>query len=174
MIDWVLDAMIDSEISSAAVVVGNCKEAVIEHLGDKVCYCEQKERLGTGHAVMQAKDFILNSGAEDVVVLCGDAPFISSQVLDESYLFHKQNNNGVTVITACLDNPTGYGRIVRSKSGDIDAIVEEKDATEDIKKIKEINSGAYWFSIKALVNSYANHLPSYVLIYCSLLPYLQH
>ena len=104
----------------------------------------QEERLGTGHAVMQAENFIKENVEGSTLVLCADAPFMDTETIVKSLEYHKESGNAVTVITAEVDNPTGYGRILRNESG-IFGIVEEKDASVSQKDIKEINSGAYWF-----------------------------
>jgi bifunctional UDP-N-acetylglucosamine pyrophosphorylase / glucosamine-1-phosphate N-acetyltransferase len=95
-------------------------------------------------------------------VLYGDTPLISAEKIHEMYQFHKEGNYGVTVLTADLDNPSGYGRIVRDNNGLINAIVEDKDANSEVKKVKEINSGMYFFkgaelkkALKKLTNNNA-------------------
>jgi bifunctional UDP-N-acetylglucosamine pyrophosphorylase/glucosamine-1-phosphate N-acetyltransferase len=102
----------------------------------------QEQQLGTGHAVMQADEYIDDS---DILVLYGDTPLVSAEKISEMYEFHKAGNYGVTVLTADLDNPAGYGRILRDHKCLIEAIVEDKDASPEVKNIKEINSGMYFF-----------------------------
>lgn len=142
-------AMVEHVINSAKEI--GCEEpiVVIGHGADKlkqtisdVKFVMQEVQQGTGHAVMQADDYI-NDG--DILVLYGDTPLVSSEKLKEMYQFHKQGGYGVTVLTADLDNPSGYGRIVRNRDDLIEAIVEDKDANQEVKSIKEINSGMYFF-----------------------------
>jgi bifunctional UDP-N-acetylglucosamine pyrophosphorylase/glucosamine-1-phosphate N-acetyltransferase len=155
MIDWVVDSALGSEISGICVVVGNSGEKIVTHLeerGIKFGTAKQNEPLGTGHAVMQAVNYIKDSEAEDVLILYGDAPFIGSGIIKSSYFEHKNSGNDVTVMSAQADDPTGYGRIVRD-GGDVVGIVEEKDATPEQKKIKEINAGAYWFKANVLLEA---------------------
>lgn len=155
MIDWVADSAAMSGISDICIVVDKNGDKIAAHFeerGVKCGFVTQETPLGTGHAVMQAAQYIKDSGAQDVLILCGDAPFIGSEIINESYLQHKNNKNDVTVLTAVTDNPTGYGRIVRYGE-DVVGIVEDKDATPEQKKIKEINAGAYWFRAQSLLNA---------------------
>jgi bifunctional UDP-N-acetylglucosamine pyrophosphorylase/glucosamine-1-phosphate N-acetyltransferase len=103
---------------------------------------------------MQAEEF-LNERSGDVLVLCGDAPFIDADTINASYELHKQTGNDVTVITADIDEPFGYGRIIREGNDDsvIAGIVEEKDCNDTQYAITEVNSGAYWFDTAALLKS---------------------
>jgi len=150
MIDWVTDAVKVAGIDEICVVAGYAHRKLETHLKASCSIAIQTERLGTGHAVLQAKDFLLKTEPEDVVILCGDAPFIDGEIIDAAYEKHIAENNAVTVITANAKNPFGYGRIVR-KDGNVTSIVEEKDASVDEKKITEINSGAYWFKTSSLL-----------------------
>jgi bifunctional UDP-N-acetylglucosamine pyrophosphorylase/glucosamine-1-phosphate N-acetyltransferase len=154
MLEWVLSACENSGVTDICVVKGYNAEAIDGFLtarGGKICDTVlQKERLGTGHAVMTAREWLSKRADADVLILCGDAPFIDEKTITESQALHKKNGNAVTVITANVKNPTGYGRIVMS-GRKILGIVEEKDLTDAQKSITEINSGAMWFSVKALL-----------------------
>ena len=121
-----------------------------EYLGGKYTTVLQAERLGTGHAVMQAVPFLEKDTDGNTLVLCGDAPFIDPETISESLGQHIGSGNAVTVITAELDDPRGYGRIIRTDNG-IKGIVEQKDATQQQQLIKEVNSGAYWFRTADLI-----------------------
>ena len=101
---------------------------------------------------MQAIPFMKKNSDGNTLVLCGDAPFIDSKTISDSLKMHKENGNAVTVITSEVENPFGYGRIIRTANG-ISSIVEEKDATVEQKKIREINSGAYWFRTEDLIEA---------------------
>ena len=151
MLEWVISACEDSEISDICVIKGFRGEMIDEYLGGRYQTALQAERLGTGHAVQQAIPFLENDTDGNTLVLCGDAPFIDSTTIKESLVLHKQNDNSVTVITAELENPFGYGRIIRTKNG-ISGIVEQKDASDEQKNIKEVNSGAYWFKTADLIS----------------------
>lgn len=150
MINWVLSACQQSGINRVCAVVGCGAEEVKSVLPQDCTWVMQQERRGTGHAAGCAANFIGNS--TDVLILNGDSPFISSQVIEEAYKLHKENDCGATVITAKVPNPTGYGRIIR-EGGLLTSIVEEREASEEIKKISEINSGAYWFRSSDLLDA---------------------
>ncbi len=153
MIDWVLDCARQSGINddSICVVTGHAREQLEAHLGNDVHTVLQEERLGTGHAVMQAREFISQHGSSNVLVLNGDAPFIDVQTVKLALEYHTRSGNAATVISANVENPFGYGRIKRDASGVFTRIVEEKEATDEEKAITEVNSGAYWFSCQALL-----------------------
>lgn len=121
-----------------------------DEMNNRVSYALQKEQLGTGHAVKCASDFIGNDG--DVVVLCGDTPLVTADTLESAIRRHKTDGNGVTVISAVLDDPFGYGRIIRDDKG-LDRIVEQKDATEEEQAVCEVNSGMYIFQCDALLSA---------------------
>ena len=131
-------------------VVGHQKEQVQKVLGDRVKYAVQEELLGTGHAVMQAKEYLKGKKGK-VVVLNGDVPIIRQETLENLILKSIKNKEYATLLTAIYENPTGYGRIVRDEGGNIKEIVEEKDADPLQKTIKEINSGVYCFDIEELL-----------------------
>lgn len=153
MIDWVLDAAEASGVNDTILVVGAYGEQLVDHCGDRSAICWQKERLGTGHAVMMALDYLNASDAENVLILNGDAPFMDAATIAESLALHEANGNAVTVISARLDDPFGYGRIIQGADGSFERIVEQKDATEEEKAIRNVNSGAYWFRREDLIAS---------------------
>lgn len=163
MIEWIINTVKRFGIleQNICVITGYKKEILEEYLSQKfplVCTVFQRERLGTGHAVIMAKEFLKQQKNPDILILNGDAPFIDVKTLQKSLEFHKQHKNSATIISAVIDNPTGYGRIIRSKeTNSLCKIVEEKDATLAEKNIKEINVGAYWFEIEDL-NSALNEL----------------
>lgn len=152
MLEWVIKACEGAGLSSLCIVKGFKSEVIDEYLGGRYETVLQEERLGTGHAVMQAVPFMEKNGGGNTLVLCGDAPFIDSETIKRSLEMHEQAGNSITVITADVDDPTGYGRIIRGEKG-ISSIVEEKDATEAQKEICEINSGAYWFKTSDLIET---------------------
>ena len=151
MLEWVITACESADVSDICVVKGYKGEMIDEYLAGRYTTVNQAERLGTGHAVQQAIPFLEKDKSGNTLVLCGDAPFIDEDTIRQSLMLHKQNDNAVTVITAELDDPTGYGRIVRSENG-IKGIVEHKDATQAQRSIREVNSGAYWFKTADLIN----------------------
>lgn len=154
MLRWVMDAVREAGIEDICVVKGYRAEYIDEYVSTlpfKVETVLQSERLGTGHAVMMAKDFLKSRGGS-VVILGGDAPFIDSETISDSYNQHSSTESSATVISASVEDATGYGRVVRNEDGSLSAIIEHKDADEEIRKINEINSGAYWFEVEALLS----------------------
>lgn len=150
MINWVVD--LAKNFGEVGVVVGHKAEVVKGYLSDDVKTYLQEPQLGTGHAVMCAKEFI--SENEDLLVLYGDVPLLSKETIEMLRNEHEEKNNQVTVLTFITENPAGYGRIVRT-DGKI-KIVEDKDASEEEKKINEVNSGIYIFSGKFLLDNLEN------------------
>lgn len=151
MINWVINSCKDASINNICAVTGYKSEMVKAVLDDEIEIAIQKEQRGTGHAVMMAKDFLEKNIDGDVIVLCGDAPFMDSQTIENAYDLHKKQKNAITIITARLENPSGYGRVIRNRYG-IKKIVEQKDATTNELLINEVNSGAYWFNIRYLLD----------------------
>lgn len=153
LVDWVLDAATGAGANQNIVVIGHCAQEMQAYLGDRVIYTYQYEQLGTGHAVMQGIEPIKDKSGT-VMVLCGDTPLITAETLGGAMKAHNESGRAVTVITAEVENPFGYGRIVR-ENGALARITEQKDATEEEKKIREINSGMYLFDIQKLVSALA-------------------
>lgn len=139
-------------VHNIVAVVGYMKEQVMGVLGDTVKYAVQEEMLGTGHAVMQAAKYLEGKKGK-VLVLNGDVPILRPETLNKLLNKSIENKECATLLTAIYDNPTGYGRIVRDEGGNIQAIVEEKDTTDEQKEIKEINAGIYCFDIESLLEA---------------------
>lgn len=150
MLEWVISACEEADVSDICVIKGFMGEMIDNYLGGRYRTALQAERLGTGHAVMQAIPFLNEDKSGHTLVLCGDAPFIDANTLSNALAAHIEQNNAVTVITAELEDPFGYGRIIRTETG-ISGIVEQKDASEEQKAVREVNSGAYWFRTADLV-----------------------
>lgn len=150
MLEWVISACEEAGVSDICVIKGFMGEMIDDYLGGRYRTALQAERLGTGHAVMQAIPFLNEDKSGHTLVLCGDAPFIDADTLSNALAAHIEQNNAVTVITAELEDPFGYGRIIRTETG-ISGIVEQKDASEEQKAVREVNSGAYWFRTADLV-----------------------
>ncbi len=142
MIQWVLDA-VSGITKKVCVVIGYQAQMVKQVLPDDVDIAYQTEQLGTAHAVMSAKHFI--DPADDVLILYGDMPLIRQETLQKIVDAHRRGDYDVTVVSVEMDDPTGYGRIVKDDSGKFVKIVEEFDASEQEKKIREINTGVYIF-----------------------------
>ena len=152
MIGWVMDSLFEADFDSEniGVVVGNGAEIVSEYVNSRGVSRTfmQAERKGTGHAVMPAAEML--TLCDNVLVLCGDAPFIDSDTIRKSLEAHISSESKVTVVTAEIENPTGYGRIIRDEKGNLLRITEQKDCNEQEKLIREINSGVYWFDSRTL------------------------
>jgi UDP-N-acetylglucosamine diphosphorylase/glucosamine-1-phosphate N-acetyltransferase len=145
MIDYVLDAAAESCPEKTVVVVGLGREEIQAHLRQRdLLFAVQEPPLGTGHAVLQTEP-LLRGFMGVIVVLSGDVPLLRGETLARLLEVHQSNENYVTVLSAIVENPTGYGRIVRDGMGQFVGIVEEKEAAPEIRRIKEINSGIYAF-----------------------------
>ncbi|MBQ9375030.1 MAG: bifunctional UDP-N-acetylglucosamine diphosphorylase/glucosamine-1-phosphate N-acetyltransferase GlmU [Ruminococcus sp.] len=156
MIEWVITACENAKLNKICVVKGFAAEKIDEYVDNRQSKAEiktvmQQERLGTGHAVMQAKDFLEAHKDGNTLILCGDAPFIDADTINEALELHKEKGCSVTVVTSRVENPTGYGRIVRTDDG-ISGIVEHKDCNPAQLAITEINSGCYWFKTADLLD----------------------
>ena len=149
MVELVLDSLSDLEMQEIITVVGHGAERVKEVLGDRTKFVLQAEQLGTAHAVKVAKDELKDKEGT-TIVMYGDTPLIRSETINNMLDHHEKMNAKATVLTAIADNPFAYGRIIRDVNGNLVKIVEEKDATEQERKIKEINSGIYCFDNKLL------------------------
>lgn len=152
LVEYVIEAVTAAGAQKVCVVVGYKEKEVKDSIHSQVEYAIQKEQLGTGHAVMQAADFIGNDGL--VMILCGDTPLIKSQTLKKLLQEHMEKGNSATVLSAIVDNPTGYGRIIRSINGEFIKNVEQKDATSQELLSKEINSGMYIFNSNHLQDAF--------------------
>ena len=148
MVEYVIDAVKEAGIQQICLIVGYKAEEVKNAVTSDVSYAYQEEQLGTGHAVKCAKDFIGEQG--QVLVLCGDTPLITGKTLKSAMDYHTESQNKMTVISAMVEDPTGYGRIIRDENGNFVKNVEHKDATEEERKSKEVNSGMYIFDAKDL------------------------
>lgn len=139
-------------VQEIILVVGHQAEDVKAELGDKYKYALQEKQLGTGHAVIQAEPY-LSKVADTILVLCGDTPLLTGPTLQKLLEHHQKTKASATILSAVLENPSNYGRIVRNGKGQVKMIIEEKDALPKEKAIKEINSGTYCFNRKALFTS---------------------
>ncbi len=142
MLQHVLDAADAAGAAEKIVIVGHGAELVENMVGEQGKIVLQAEQLGTGHAVMQTQE-ALAGFTGTAMILCGDTPLLDGGELKKFYEAHVQSGAAATVLTAFMDNPFGYGRIVRDADGNVQGIVEEKDADAQQKLIKEINTGIY-------------------------------
>ena len=152
MINHVIDNMRKAEISDINVIVGKGAEKVKEATSDRnVTYSFQKEQLGTGDAVKSAKEFLKDKDGV-VAVFAGDAPLTRVETIKKLFQEHISKGNSATLLTAYVDDPTGYGRIIRN-GDEVLKIVEHKDCNEQELKVKEMNAGMYCFDIKELLKA---------------------
>lgn len=150
MILYTIDLLENLKISSVIVVVGFAKKSVMDLLGQRVIFVNQKIRLGTAHAVKCALKY-LPKNITDVIVLNGDdSAFYKEGTIKSLIEKHREKDSSFTFLTIEIHNPTGLGRVIRNGNGKVNAVVEEKDATLEQKRIKEINPACYVFNVKFL------------------------
>lgn len=155
LVQYVIDQAKSVQANPIILVVGHQREQVIAAtVHNTVRSVVQAEQLGTGHAVNQAKNE-LKDFTGDVLILSGDVPLLSQKTIQVLLDEHQHKKAIASVLTAHLDDPTGYGRVLRNKDGHITAIVEHKDANEAELKINEINTGIYLINSKALFTALA-------------------
>lgn len=153
MVNHVIDTMRKSELEDVNVVIGKGADKVKSKTESrKVSFSFQEKQLGTGHAIICAKEFLKNKQGV-VAVFAGDAPLVEEKTVRELMNIHNNNGYKATILTSIIDDATGYGRIIRDNNGDVLRIVEHKDCSEEELKVKEINSAMYCFDIEALIES---------------------
>ncbi len=152
IIEHMVRTAVEISESLPVVVVGHQAEQIEQYLGQRVRYAYQSQRLGTGHAVMVAHS-ILEKIDGYTVVVAGDIPLIRSSTLQKMVEYANEGGYDAVALSAILDDPTGYGRIIRNEAGDLERIVEHKDATEEQRRINEVNVSAYCFNIQLLLSS---------------------
>ncbi|HEX4124721.1 MAG TPA: NTP transferase domain-containing protein [Tepidisphaeraceae bacterium] len=151
MLQYVLDACFGAGCDRALVVVGYGKDAVIDRFGadSRIDFVEQGQQLGTGHAakVCQAA---LKGRKGEVFILAGDGPLIRSEILQDLLATHRRERASASMATARLDDPTGYGRVIRDSGGKFVAIIEQLDATPEQRAIKEVFPSYYCVNVDSL------------------------
>ena len=155
MVWHALQAAKDVSPETPVMIVGHGADRVREEIGEAARFVVQAERLGTGHAVQQAES-TLKGKTDLVLVSAADMPLLSGATLTKLIDTQKANTGPMTMLTIIADDPRGFGRIVRGEDGGVRAIVEEADATEAQKAIRELNVGAYCFDANWLWESLAN------------------
>ncbi|NLE28440.1 MAG: NTP transferase domain-containing protein [Phycisphaerae bacterium] len=151
MLAFVIDSCRAAGIEHLYIIVGYGKEHVMREFKDAsdITWVEQKEQKGTGHAVMCCQPYLKKFDG-DCVILCGDGPLIRTETLKELLAKHHHEKSSATLATSILDDPTGYGRIVRDSYGNLQGIVEHSDCTAEQKRIQEVNPSYYCFDWKDL------------------------
>lgn len=142
VISYVINAMKLAGIRDIIIVIGYLGELVKKTLGSDYSYVEQQELLGSGKAVNCAKDKLIDFNGV-LVVMCGDSPMFTPATISNLLNKHSLSNSTITLASAIIDSPTGFGRIKRDDSGNITEVIEEKCASELNKEIREINGGLY-------------------------------
>ncbi|MBC1393801.1 bifunctional UDP-N-acetylglucosamine diphosphorylase/glucosamine-1-phosphate N-acetyltransferase GlmU [Listeria innocua] len=155
MVEHVVDQISTLDVDKVVTIVGHGAEKVQEHLAGKSEFVKQEEQLGTAHAVLQAKSELAGKDGVTLVV-CGDTPLIEASTMEALLKYHHEKRAKATILTTVIEDPTGYGRIIRDDLGIVEKIVEHKDATEKEQRISEINTGTYCFDNKALFEALEN------------------
>lgn len=155
MIRYVIQALKPAEVKELVTIVGHGAEEVMTEIGEESSFVVQEEQLGTAHAVLQAKSMLQEKQGTTIVV-CGDTPLITAETFEQLFDYHESVQSKATILTTKVEDPTGYGRVLRSENMDVTRIVEHKDATADEKLVNEINTGTYCFDNEALFAALEN------------------
>jgi UDP-N-acetylglucosamine diphosphorylase/glucosamine-1-phosphate N-acetyltransferase len=164
MVHYVIDLAKTLNASRIVVIIGYQRDTVINYLRSLLPDIEiaiQAEQLGTGHAIIQTES-VLKNFSGDVAILSGDVPLLTTDSMQKLICNHYRTEATATILTAEFIDPTGYGRIIRNEDSSVKRIVEHKDATEEERKIKEINSGIYIFEKKKLFEGLKHITPQNV------------
>lgn len=151
MVNHIIDVSKKSGVKDVVTILGHESEVVKSILPEDTMIAMQIEQLGTGHAVKMAKEYI--NDEDTIVILCGDTPLIKEETLKRLFDYHIENEYTATVLTTKVENPTGYGRVIRDENGDLLKIVEQKDGNAEELAVNEINSGIYCFKGQMLRES---------------------
>jgi len=161
MIHYVVDLAYNLKADRVVVIVGYQRETVTNYISKShhnVEFVVQAEQLGTGHAIMQAET-VLKDYNGSVIVLSGDVPLLTAESMQRLIDQHLQTQATAAILTADIDDPTGYGRIIRNDDNSVKKIVEQKDATDEERQVKEINSGIYIFDKQRLFEALQHITP---------------
>lgn len=158
MLSYVIDAAAGAGVKKIIVVVGYGADVVAREVEGRAQVAHQAEQLGTAHALMQAGPFLSDFKGQ-LLVLCGDTPLIEAGTLLELINSHRTSGAAATVLTAMMDDPTGYGRVVRDNGGGVVRIIEQKDASPEEKGIREVNTGVYCFECDGLFEALSRLSP---------------
>jgi len=152
MVNRVINTAKEMESERIIVVIGYKREVVkaVVPKDDSIRFAVQDPQNGTGHAIMVCRDQIQDFEGL-IFILYGDVPLLTSATLQKMYEVHQREQSACTVLTAIMDDPLQYGRILRDENGDFNKIVEHKDATNDDRKVKEINTGIYCYNSQDLM-----------------------
>lgn len=157
MIEWVYSSLKKADLKDIAVIYSDYTKVLKKNLGNNVIYIKQNEQLGTGHALMIAEDYLRDNKNKNTLVLMGDIPTVTAENIMNMMQFHIKENNAITILTSDMDNPEGYGRIIRKENGYVEKITQEVDTDQIENKITEIDAGIYCFKNEKLL-PYLNYL----------------
>lgn len=149
MVQHVVNQLQKVKLDKMVTIVGFGAEKVKEKIGGQSEFVTQEEQLGTGHAVIQAEE-LLKDAEGTTIVACGDTPLIKGETFQALFEHHESLGASATILTAKADDPTGYGRVIRTETNEVSRIVEHKDANEGELLVSEINTGTYCFDNKSL------------------------
>ena len=152
MLSYVIDSVIVAGVEKTVVVVGYGADLVAQEVKDTAQVAFQAEQLGTAHALMQAAPFLKDFPGQ-LLVLCGDTPLIEAGSLSKLVENHRAAGAVATVLTAEMEEPAGYGRVIRDGMGRVTRIVEQKDASPEEKLVREVNTGIYCFETAGLFDA---------------------
>ena len=159
MIDYVIEQAINFGSEEICIITGHKSKEVESSIKNKdLKFVKQNEQLGTGHAVMQAEQFIDEN--KDIIILYGDTPLITAETIKKLIEFHREKDNDCTIISSIVDDPKGFGHIIRDDNGIFVKNIEHKDANDEEKLINEINTGIYCFKgsvLKKYLNKITNN-----------------
>jgi bifunctional UDP-N-acetylglucosamine pyrophosphorylase/glucosamine-1-phosphate N-acetyltransferase len=152
MLGWILDACWAADVTRALVVVGYGKDEIVQQFGNdkRIHFVEQTEQLGTGHAARMCEP-LLRGHSGDVLLLAGDTPLIRGEILRTLVAAHHDDRAAASMATAMLDDPTGYGRVIRDEKGQFVEIVEQIDCTEQQREIREVFPSYYCVKTEELL-----------------------
>ena len=156
MLHYVLRAVREAGCEKICVVTGYKHEVVEAYLDADIETAYQNPQLGTGHAVMMARDFVEKHKEDEILILNGDGPMMTAETINQVYEYHMANGNAITLTSAIVEDTNGIGHIKRDENGTLLRIVEHKDADEEEKKINESNAGMYWFNGEDLLYALSN------------------
>ncbi|MFZ5975612.1 MAG: bifunctional UDP-N-acetylglucosamine diphosphorylase/glucosamine-1-phosphate N-acetyltransferase GlmU [Bacillota bacterium] len=152
IIDWVMDAVLSCSSADPVVIVGSGGERVRAYLGERAQYAVQERQLGTGHAAMMAAPY-LHGRTGHVLIVAGDMPLLQRDTVLALCDMAKRNGYAAVMLTAVMDDPAGYGRVIRSDDGGVSAIIEHRDAGEEVLRVREVNASVYCFEIEAFLRT---------------------
>ncbi|WP_106495608.1 bifunctional UDP-N-acetylglucosamine diphosphorylase/glucosamine-1-phosphate N-acetyltransferase GlmU [Lentibacillus sp. Marseille-P4043] len=152
MVQHVINQIKTVDLDQLVTIVGFGADQVMEDIGSESQFVVQEKQLGTGHAVQQAEGLLKDKDGTTIVV-CGDTPLITGETYQALFDHHEKTGAKATVLTTTAPDPTGYGRVIRNDDGEVERIVEHKDATDEELQVNEINTGTYCFDNQALFHA---------------------